>query len=142
MVAPIRAHGACQTVGVPTTPDRRARLASARLYFVADRGGPAPPPASARRGGPRLAPPRCTTAPRRVVGAAPPSRHASANVPAARWFAMGGLDQPTVGAVVAAGAARAVVVGAIAHAADPEAVTRELRAALERAPVGAGHGAA
>jgi thiamine monophosphate synthase len=44
--------------------------------------------------------------------------------------------------VVAAGARRAVVVRAIAHADDPEAVVRELRAALAGSAVtGAGRGA-
>jgi thiamine-phosphate pyrophosphorylase len=223
-------------VGVPTTPDRRARLASARLYFVADRGGLEHALEGALEGGADLvqlrdktaddgevvaaaawararcaahgalfivndrpdlavavdadgvhvgqddlpvAEARAVVGENRIVGlsthsvaqadagarsgadyiavgpvhATPtkegrpaiglePIRHASAHVTALPWFAIGGIDQHTVGAVVAAGAARAVVVRAIAHAADPEAVTRELRAALERAPVGAGHGAA
>ncbi len=71
-----------------------------------------------------------------------PIRHAAAHVTGLPWFAIGGIDPHTVGDVVAAGAGRAVIVRAIAHAADPEAVTRELRAALERTPVGAGRGAA
>ena len=45
------------------------------------------------------------------------------------WFAIGGLDAGTVGAVVKAGARRIVVVRAIAHADDPEAAARALRAA-------------
>jgi thiamine-phosphate pyrophosphorylase len=58
------------------------------------------------------------------------------------WFAIGGIDAETVGAAVAAGARRAVVVRAIAHAEDPEAVTRTLRAALTApAAVEARHGA-
>jgi thiamine-phosphate pyrophosphorylase len=58
-----------------------------------------------------------------------PIRHAAAHVDVP-WFAIGGIDPGTVGAVVAAGARRAVIVRAIAHAEDPEAVTRALRAAL------------
>jgi len=45
------------------------------------------------------------------------------------WFAIGGIDPDTVGAVVKAGARRIVVVRAIAEADDPEAVARTLRAA-------------
>jgi thiamine-phosphate pyrophosphorylase len=70
-----------------------------------------------------------------------PVRHAAAHVDAVPWFAIGGIDPDTVGAVVAAGARRAVIVRAIAHADDPEAVTRALRAALAGGPVGAGRGA-
>ena len=70
-----------------------------------------------------------------------PIRHAATHITGVPWFAIGGIDQDTVGDVVAAGAGRAVIVRAIAHAEDPEAVTRALRAALERTPVGAGHGA-
>jgi thiamine-phosphate pyrophosphorylase len=51
------------------------------------------------------------------------------------WFAIGGIDARTIGAIVAGGARRAVVVRAIAAAEDPEAAARELRSALE-APVG------
>jgi thiamine-phosphate pyrophosphorylase len=71
-----------------------------------------------------------------------PIRHAAAHVADLPWFAIGGIDPDTVADVVAAGAGRAVIVRAIAHAEDPEAVTRALRAVLERTPVGAGHGAA
>jgi thiamine-phosphate pyrophosphorylase len=71
-----------------------------------------------------------------------PVRHAAAHVHDVPWFAIGGIDGKTVGAVVAAGARRAVVVRAIAHAEDPEAVTRALRAALAGGAVGAGRGAA
>jgi thiamine-phosphate pyrophosphorylase len=71
-----------------------------------------------------------------------PVRHAAAHVDDVPWFAIGGIDTETVGAVVAVGARRAVVVRAIANAADPEAVTRELRAALSgQAVAGAGRGA-
>jgi len=47
------------------------------------------------------------------------------------WFAIGGIDAATVGAVVTAGARRVVVVRAITDAADPERAARALRAALE-----------
>ena len=70
-----------------------------------------------------------------------PVRHAAAHVRAVPWFAIGGIDPETVGAVVAAGARRVVVVRAIAHADDPEAVTRGLRATLAAGAVGAGRGA-
>jgi thiamine-phosphate pyrophosphorylase len=46
------------------------------------------------------------------------------------WFAIGGIDTENVGEVVAAGAARAVIVRAIRDAADPEAAARALRSAL------------
>jgi thiamine-phosphate pyrophosphorylase len=52
------------------------------------------------------------------------------------WYAIGGIDAATVGAVVAAGARRIVVVRAITEAPDPEGAARALRAALE-VPVGA-----
>jgi thiamine-phosphate pyrophosphorylase len=42
------------------------------------------------------------------------------------WFAIGGIDQDTIGAVLAAGARRVVVVRAITEADDPAAATREL----------------
>lgn len=67
-----------------------------------------------------------------------PIRHAAAHVRDVPWFAIGGIDTETVADVVAAGARRAVIVRAIAHADDPEAVTRTLRDALA---VGAAHGA-
>jgi thiamine-phosphate pyrophosphorylase len=56
-------------------------------------------------------------------------RYAAANarVP---FFAIGGLDAGNIAEVTAAGASRAVVLRAIADAADPEAAARELRAAL------------
>jgi thiamine-phosphate pyrophosphorylase len=52
------------------------------------------------------------------------------------WFAIGGIDADTVGAVVKAGARRIVVVRAIADAPDPEAAARALRTALNGAPRG------
>ncbi|MDQ3768100.1 MAG: thiamine phosphate synthase [Actinomycetota bacterium] len=59
-------------------------------------------------------------------------RHAAAHDPGVPWFAIGGIDEDTVGEVVGAGARRIVVVRAIAEAADPELAARTLRAALER----------
>ena len=66
-----------------------------------------------------------------------PVRHAAAHI-ALPWFAIGGIDADTVGEAVAAGAGRAVIVRAIAHAPDPEAVTRALRAELMAGTVGVG----
>jgi thiamine-phosphate pyrophosphorylase len=66
---------------------------------------------------------------RPAIGLAP-IRHAAAHVEDVPWFAIGGIDRHTVGAVAQAGARRAVIVRAIAQADDPETVTRELRAAL------------
>jgi thiamine-phosphate pyrophosphorylase len=71
-----------------------------------------------------------------------PIRHAAARVHSVPWFAIGGIDTEKVRAVAAAGARRAVIVRAIAHAEDPEAVTRALRAALTAGAVEAGRGAA
>jgi thiamine-phosphate pyrophosphorylase len=51
-------------------------------------------------------------------------------------FAIGGIAPDTVGPVLAAGARRIAVVRAITEAADPEAVARSLRAAVEGVPVG------
>lgn len=55
------------------------------------------------------------------------------------FFAIGGIDQHTVGAVVGAGAQRIAVVRALVETADPEAAALALRGALEteREPVGA-----
>lgn len=53
------------------------------------------------------------------------------------WFAIGGVDSDTVGAVVAAGARRVAVVRAITESGDPQQTARSLRAALtEEAGVG------
>ena len=57
-------------------------------------------------------------------------RHAAAHAGDLPWFAIGGIDAVTVGAVVAAGASRVVVVRAIRDADDPEAAARELSTAL------------
>jgi thiamine-phosphate pyrophosphorylase len=62
--------------------------------------------------------------------------HAAAAGPRTPWFAIGGIDAETVGAVVEAGARRVAVVRAVTDAADPEAAARALRGALE-AGVGA-----
>ncbi|MBA2262802.1 MAG: thiamine phosphate synthase [Solirubrobacterales bacterium] len=59
-------------------------------------------------------------------------RHAAAHDPGVPWFAIGGIDEHTVGEVVAAGARRIVVVRAITEAPDPERAARTLRAALDR----------
>ncbi|HYF26562.1 MAG TPA: thiamine phosphate synthase [Baekduia sp.] len=62
-------------------------------------------------------------------------RHAAAQDGLAPWFAIGGIDEATVGEVVAAGARRVVVVRALDEAEDPERTARALRAAVA-APVG------
>jgi thiamine-phosphate pyrophosphorylase len=46
------------------------------------------------------------------------------------WFAIGGIDESTVGDVVAAGARRIAVVRAIGDAPDPERAAADLRRAL------------
>jgi thiamine-phosphate pyrophosphorylase len=55
------------------------------------------------------------------------------------WFAIGGIDPANVAAVTDAGAARIVVVRAIAEADDPRSAASTLRAALD-APLGVSHG--
>jgi thiamine-phosphate pyrophosphorylase len=57
-------------------------------------------------------------------------RHAASAPRPVPWFAIGGIDASNVGAVVAAGAKRIVVVRALAQAVDPEATARALRDAL------------
>lgn len=47
------------------------------------------------------------------------------------WFAIGGIDQKTLGDVIAAGARRAVVVRAITEAKDPRAAAAALRSQLD-----------
>jgi thiamine-phosphate pyrophosphorylase len=61
-------------------------------------------------------------------------RHAAA-VATKPVFAIGGINQSNISEVVAAGAARVVVVRAIRDAADPQSVAAALRAALEKARV-------
>jgi len=51
------------------------------------------------------------------------------------FFAIGGLDAGNLGAVLEAGARRAVVLRAIADAEDPRAAARELRAQLDAYPL-------
>ncbi|PSL08375.1 thiamine-phosphate diphosphorylase [Haloactinopolyspora alba] len=53
--------------------------------------------------------------------------------PATPWFAIGGVDETTVDAVIDAGARRAVVVRAITEAADPESAARRLAQRLRAA---------
>jgi thiamine-phosphate pyrophosphorylase len=57
-------------------------------------------------------------------------RYAAARAPAP-FFAIGGIDDRTVGGVVAAGARRVAVVRALVGAPDPEAAARRLRQVLE-----------
>lgn len=54
------------------------------------------------------------------------------------WFAIGGIDSATIGAVTAAGATRVAVVRAIAAAADPGAAARSLAAHLRGLPATGG----
>ena len=61
-----------------------------------------------------------------------PIRYAASHV-SVPWFAIGGIDPGTVGAVVKAGARRVVVVRASAEAQDPEAAARALRTAVNGA---------
>jgi thiamine-phosphate pyrophosphorylase len=63
-----------------------------------------------------------------------PVRHAAAHVDLP-WFAIGGIAPVTVGAVAGAGAARIVVVRAVAEAPDPQAAAAALRAAVQRTPL-------
>jgi len=68
--------------------------------------------------------------------------HHAASVPRrAPWFAIGGIDPDTIGAVREAGATRVVVVRALTQAADPEATARALRAALDPRPEAGRHAA-
>jgi thiamine-phosphate pyrophosphorylase len=69
-----------------------------------------------------------TKAGRPAIGVGP-IRYAASHVDVP-WFAIGGIDADTVGAVVKAGARRIVVVRAIANADDPEAAARQLRGAV------------
>jgi thiamine-phosphate pyrophosphorylase len=51
--------------------------------------------------------------------------HVARQQPARPWFAIGGISLDRLGAVLAAGATRVVVVRAITEAGDPAAATRE-----------------
>jgi thiamine-phosphate pyrophosphorylase len=57
-------------------------------------------------------------------------RYAAAHAPVP-FFAIGGLDAGNLGDVLAAGATRAVVLRAIAHAEDPQRAARQLRELLD-----------
>jgi thiamine-phosphate pyrophosphorylase len=60
----------------------------------------------------------------------------AASRPGAPIFAIGGIDESNVEAVVAAGARRVCVVRALTEAADPARVARRLKAALEGGAAG------
>ncbi len=78
------------------------------------------------------------TKPGRPAAGLEPIRYAASAPRAVPWFAIGGIDASTVGAVVDAGATRIVVVRALTDANDPEATARTLRGALpQEAGVGA-----
>ena len=68
---------------------------------------------------------------RPAIGLAP-VRHAAATAQVP-WFAIGGIDERTLPAVLDAGARRVVVVRAIAEARDPGAAAARLREMLEEA---------
>jgi thiamine-phosphate pyrophosphorylase len=57
-------------------------------------------------------------------------RHAAASV-RVPWFAIGGIDERTLGPVLEAGARRIVVVRALTEASDPAAVAARLRERLD-----------
>ena len=63
-------------------------------------------------------------------------RHAAAHA-ALPWFAIGGIGEPEIAAVAAAGAGRVAVVRALTGAEDPAAVARRLRSAIDEAGLGA-----
>jgi thiamine-phosphate pyrophosphorylase len=63
-------------------------------------------------------------------------RYAASRERPVPWFAIGGIDPATVGAVAAAGATRIVVVRALTQAEDPENAARGLRHAVERGEIG------
>ncbi|MFL6163438.1 MAG: thiamine phosphate synthase [Jatrophihabitantaceae bacterium] len=62
-----------------------------------------------------------------------PLRSVAESRPAKPWFAIGGIDEQRLPAVLAAGARRAVVVRVLTEAADPGAVAARLAAALAAA---------
>jgi thiamine-phosphate pyrophosphorylase len=64
-------------------------------------------------------------------------RHAATRGSSTPWFAIGGIAPRTIHDVLEAGAERVVVVRAIRDAPAPRAAAAELRAALDRRPVGA-----
>lgn len=62
------------------------------------------------------------------------ARYAAAHAPVP-WFAIGGIDEATLPAVLEAGARRVVVVRAVTEAADPIAAAARLRALLDEVPL-------
>ncbi len=70
------------------------------------------------------------TKPGRPAPGLPLLEYAATGRPARPWFAIGGIDLGNLGAVLAAGATRVVVVRAITEADDPAAATRALVARL------------
>jgi len=121
-------------VGQDDLPVARAReIVGADGLVGLSTHAPAQPPAAAN-GAPdyvAVGPVHATpTKPGRPAAGLEYVRHAAAHPPAVPWFAIGGIAPDTIGAVVAAGAERVVVVRAIAEAPDPEAAARALRAAL------------
>jgi thiamine-phosphate pyrophosphorylase len=62
-----------------------------------------------------------------------PVRAVADSAPAKPWFAIGGIDEGRLDAVLAAGARRAVVVRVLTEAADPGAVAARLAARLAEA---------
>jgi thiamine-phosphate pyrophosphorylase len=60
--------------------------------------------------------------------------HVARGAPGRPWFAIGGIDLARLGDVLAAGAARVVVVRAITEAGDPAAAARAFASRLRAAP--------
>ena len=73
------------------------------------------------------------TKPGRPAPGLPLVAHAAALGTARPWFAIGGIGEPNLGDVLAAGARRVVVVRAITEAADPGAAAARLAARLRAA---------
>jgi thiamine-phosphate pyrophosphorylase len=73
------------------------------------------------------------TKPGRPAPGLPLVAHAAALGTARPWFAIGGIGEPNLGEVLAAGARRVVVVRAITEAADPGAAAARLAARLRGA---------
>ena len=73
------------------------------------------------------------TKPGRPAPGLPLVAHAAALGTARPWFAIGGIGEPNLGDVLAAGARRVVVVRAITEAADPGAAAARLAARLRGA---------
>ena len=62
----------------------------------------------------------------------------AARTAARPWFVTGGVTPDTVGAMLAAGARRFVVVRWLTEAADPEKAARALREVIDRSPIASG----